>query len=477
MASRIRRLLTSRRLAVGLLATMAAWSAVAMSVPQASLDAAAASAWTASHPTLSAVARLLGLDSAFSSPLFGLALGILLVSTLTCAWERTRISLRGWRSAGTLSPGGLKRLQRNPELVVTIAPGTTVEQALSSAEDVARTLRLRVRRGPTLLEGSAGRVGLLGSPVFHWSLALLIAVIVAGRLTRAEGMVGVPVGERVLDAASSYRSLDAGPLYPGHSGLGITVDEVQESYSPDGLNLGVAVEVALWDGEREVARQLVYANHPLRYGTLMVHASDWGLAPSFSLEDSRGIETARSSALVDFLPGDSVRTDVSGFDITDSSGESRFGVDVSVPLDAEEPSVEITVTDLVTSDVPGAATLGVGEAFELPDGEKLRLAAVPRYGRLSVADDWSVVPIYALFAFATVGLSLAILTPHRRVRILAVEAEGRVSLHVVVQHDRGSAVFREEALDAFGRVGANGGRIRPSGGVTQSDERRNQPKG
>lgn len=467
MAGRIRRLPTSRRLAVWLLAGTAGWSAIAMSVPQVSRDPAAAASWIASHPTAGAVAQLLGLDRAFSSPAFATAMGILLVSTLLCAWERTRISLRGWRSAGTLSPGALGRLQRRPELLVPMAPDVTPDAALSSAEDVLRTMRLKVRRGPVLLEGSAGRVGLLGSPLFHWSLALLIAVIVAGRLTRAEGMIGVPVGERVPDVAESYRSLEAGPLYPGHSGLGITVEGVQEAYSPNGLNLGVAVEVALWEAEREVARQLVYANHPLRYGTLMVHASDWGLAPSFSLEDSRGVETARSSALVDFLPGDSVRTDVSGFDITDNAGESRFGIEVTVPLNAEEPSVEITVTDLTSSDAVGPIALGVGEAHELPGGERLRLMAVPRYGRLSIADDWSVTPMYALFALATVGLSLAILTPHRRVRILAVEAEGRVSLHVVVKHDRGSAVFREEALDAIGSLSTSGGETGSSGGVTQ----------
>lgn len=455
MALRIRRLLTSRRLAVWLLGATAVWSAVAMSVPQASLDPAAATAWAAAHPILHLVARAVGLDHAFSSPLFMAATTVLLLSTITCAWERTRTAVRRWRAAGTVSRGAVQRLKQRPDLVLATTPGTTGGQALDAAETCVRGLRLKVRRGPQLLEASAGRVGLLGSPVFHWSLVLLIAVILLGRMTRSEGLIGVPVGERVPDVAESYGSLDEGPLFGGHSRLDIAVEEVIDAYSPDGLDLGVAIDVVLRDGDREVARRLAYANHPLRYGSLLVHANDWGLAPSFSLEDSRGADVANTHALVDFLPEDTSSTSSGGFDVTDNAGASRYRVETRVPLLAKEPSVEMTVTDVATSAVLGSATLAVGDAYELPGGERVRLLGVPRYGRLSVADDWSVTPIYALFVIGTLGLSLAIFTPHRRVRVLVVESGVGVSLHVVVQHDRGSAVFRERALDVLGSAGAH----------------------
>jgi hypothetical protein len=61
-----------------------------------------------------------------------------------------------------------------------------------------------------------------------------------------------------------------------------------------------------------------------------------------------------------------------------------------------------------------------------------------------VVDDWSVYLIYGLFVIAGVGLSLAVFTPYRVVRLLLVEGPDGLFLHADARHARRDPLFTEK---------------------------------
>jgi hypothetical protein len=62
--------------------------------------------------------------------------------------------------------------------------------------------------------------------------------------------------------------------------------------------------------------------------------------------------------------------------------------------------------------------------------------------RVSVANDWSVAPIYALFCVAIAALAVAVIVPARRVAVMLVETEAGWSLHADTWHSRKDPTFR-----------------------------------
>jgi cytochrome c biogenesis protein ResB len=414
-ADRVRKVLTSRKVAAWLLAALAAWSAVGTSFRE----------W------------------AFSSPLFLGATTWLLLGTTLCAWERTRHSAREWKRRGVVTDALAERLRARPQATVRVGDGPA---ALGVAVTALRRMRLGVRSGPSLAEGAAGAWGLFGSPLFHWSLALLIAVVGLGQLTRSEGLMGVPVGESRPEEASSYGHLETGPLHLGHTGLEVAVTDLALEFPVDGIDRGPAPMVELRDEGGTVASQRVYPNNPLRYGRLLVHADDHGLAPVVSLLDSEGAEMARETFLSDFdetQPGGLAPVE---FGLGEAPGQpDRYTVRLVLFLpegDEEEGRIELEVARagslLVARDV------GTGERVELPTGEALVVESVGLYTRLSVADDWSVPYIYALLALASLGMSVAVFSPYRKVWVMLVEDEEGPGLNVRAKHWRGRPTFAED---------------------------------
>lgn len=446
--------LRSRRLAVGLIACSIAYAVVGTLVPQVSGGSSrAVDQWQLAHPWLAPVTRALGLHSAFSSPIFLTLAALLAIATTLCAWERTRSALALLRRAGSVSEAEVRRLQEHPGL--RIPASAPAETALPAAERELRRLRLRVRRGPKVLEASSGRLGLVGSPVFHWTLALLFLTIGVGRLTRAEGTIALPLGYAKQDVADSYEHQAAGPLYLGHSGLTLVATDLRPYKDPSGQDRGISPVIALSRGGVLLARQRVYPNNPLRDGALMIHATDYGLAPVVSAESSGTV--LKAEELVDFDESRPSGTSPATFDLNDGAGNRIVTVSLEVPLDRfggqrvqvmpKRPTVLAAVT------APGAQettfTLAVGQSRQLPGGIRLTLDRVVYFARVDIADDWSVYPIYLLFALAAIAVSASVTLPYRRVVVLAVEDGDGLALHAVLRHSHGAPLFAERVEAAL----------------------------
>lgn len=449
--NRIYRFLRSPRLALTLLVGLTVYAFIGTLVPQEFTSATRAAEWAAEHPSAAYLARMVGLNDAFVSPVFIAAVALLCASTAVCAVARTK-SARSAMVSGTLSRSAIEALEHRPGLVIGPISGASpgdANDALTRVADGLSAAGFRVRSGPRLVEGTRRLWGALGSPVFHWALVALLIVVAAGRLTRAEGLLVIPVGDRVVDETAAYDGrVEESRFYGGHTGLEFSAEDIRLNTKIAGILQGPTAVIVLRRDGREVARRRVYPNSPLRYGALLVHRSEqWGYAPLISVETSTGeiVGSTRAHILSTATLPDGVgpaRLELSG------AGGAVAIVAVEIPYEPAAPdgakvlsrSVRLTVRKSgETSSTPVVVQQGKTVAFGRD--YVLRFAERGYFVTVSVADDWSVPWIYGLFALAGIGVSVALLAPPRRVWVLRVEREGSTYLHVRARHSRGDPNF------------------------------------
>lgn len=480
-AARAVAFLRSRRLAVGLLLYVTAFSAIGTIVPQAAREPEKVAGWAARYPGIEPLVRALGLHDAFTAPIFLVPLAVLFLSTVACAWERTRAAARALRPSPGLTEADVARLTDRPHARIAAPTGLDGPAALAAARVGLERIGLRCRLGTRTGEAVGGRWGLLGSPLFHWSLAALFLVIGLGQLTRAEGMIGVPIGYSVPDVAASYGRWTPGPLYGERSsGLAFSASDFTLETPIDGIDRGPSAVITLRRGDTVVASQRVYPNNPLRHGTLMVHQNNYGLAVALEATGPDGRVAASARSLVDFDPARPSGTTPADLEMTTASG-ARYEVEVTVPADrrggevvAALPGRAVAALRISTAGTATVeATLTPGASVRLADGSRIHLVSVGYYTRLSVVDDWTVYPIYALFTIAAAGLCLAVFAPHRVVRLLAIEGAEGTMVHLVARHSRRDPLFAENVESAVrgalqGPVAQGPDGQRPDEGVVTS---------
>lgn len=397
-----------------------------------------------------------GYAQAYSHPVFLAALAWLGASTAVCAWERSGRMLRVWGSRGTLTPSQLERL-RASEPIPLPAQENSAETALDRVAATLRRRGLRVRKGPRLIEASSGVWALAGSPLFHWSLVILIVLIPLGRLSRSEGMIGVVEGASRVDEAASYGAFEAGPLNAGFSGLEIGVDQdMLLALEEDGIARGAAPTVTVAADGVELVRQRVYPNHPLRYGSLMIHMDDFGLGVLYSLEDASGASLP-GQAILDF--SDESRSmavpSVAAYEDDSGATVATFTIsaaDTDGAPDAADRRVTIAVERPGASDLTTVAA--AGDLLDLGDGWLLRVEHLGYYARLSVVDDWSVYWMYLFLVLAMVSVSVSVLVPHRYVFVLYDDSGQTPVLRVSARHGRGSPEFADSIRSSLSHTEA-----------------------
>lgn len=434
IASRVYDTLRSRRLAVVLLAALAVWAGLATLVPQ---GGAAGTAPSAAIPRW--LVGALGLDHAFSSPVFvGLA-ALLFCSTVACSLERSKSAVRLWRRAGR----DARSVSATRRWDFTVQ-AHDAEDAAALVNEAFRTAGLSVRVATDeMVFATSPRFGVWGSPAFHWLLALLVAIIAAGQLTRAEGMMGVPIGSSRIDARDSYGVVSEGPLHKRFSALTIAVPSLALTHMVGGIDRGPAPYVELYDGTERIAAGYVFPNHPLRYKSLVIHPSDIGLAVTLVAPDGTTID-----ALLDFDESGCVARSVSALEAAGPGGVTR--IDLSIPLDRVEgrcatalpraPRIEWVAT--------GPAGRLSGEAapkerFEPVPGFTVTVGSVGYYARLSVVDDWSVYPMYAVFVLAAIALAVALFVPYREAAAFIESGPAGTVVRVRARHSRRDPAFAQ----------------------------------
>jgi cytochrome c biogenesis protein ResB len=412
--------LASPRLAAILLLVVGVWSFLGTLVPQAPAGDARVVAWSMAHPVLAPFVSALGFHQTFSSPLFVATVLLLAASTAVCSWRRTRVALRRYRLLREITDEEAARLLSRPSFTVDVPADGPVDP-LDAATGALTTMGLRVKPRDGFNVAVSRPWAVLGSPVFHWALLLLILVILGGRLYRMEGLMGVPVNDARPLVAESFGLVDAGALYNFSTPPNrIRVDKMNLVYMVDGLDRGPAPTVSILKPDGSVAASgVVYPNNPLRYGSLIVHPSEIGLSPGFALVAQDGAQGERTNVIVDFSETTPGRTTAAEFELAAEQTADSIVASVTVPLQARNgeflqavpkpPSATFVLRPSSGGAPVASETVLVGGEIPLPNGLRLRLLDVGYYARLSIVDDPTIPLVYALLIIGMVAVSVSIL--------------------------------------------------------------------
>jgi len=458
--------LASPRVAAMLLLVVGVWSFIGTIVPQGDAASETVAKWAAANPAAEAVASALSLHKAFSSPIFVLMILLLAASTMVCAWRRTKVAMHRSRLLRDISDDDARQLVSRPTFSVEVASDGDESQTLGAVSGALRGTGLRPRGRDGMVVAVSRPWAVFASPVFHWALFALIIVMFVVQMTRAEGLMGVPVNESRPLTAESFGLLDRGALYAfKRSPLAIRVDRIDREYVIDGIDRGPAptVSILLPDGS-VAASQVVYPNSPMRYGSLMIHPGEIGLSPSFALVSKQGSQGERVSLIVDIDETSPSGTTAAEFAL-DSSSPDASGIlgSVTIPVKQTDVATESSsaagfrATFVLRPKDGGAVladkTLSVGEEIALPDGSKLRLLGVGNYARLSVVDDPSIPLVYALLVVALVAVSVSILG-RQSLAVVAVRTgeAGSRTVDVWFRDWRANKIRTEQAQEAVRAV-------------------------
>jgi cytochrome c biogenesis protein ResB len=458
------RFLGSAIFATWLLVIVGVWSMLATFVPQGAASNKAVAAWALGHPLIEPVVRAIGLHQAFTSPLFIACVLALGLSTALCAWDRTKVALHKRRTLKHAALTDEVSLADSHDFEIACDPGLSASEVLSIASETLAELGIQPkRRGDVLSSVSAGW-SVWGSPVFHWSLLALVLIMLVGNLARADGLMGVAVGQTKPDVAKSYGVLDAGPWHDwGRVKRSIRVDAFEPNYKSGGIDRGPTPTVSVLDESGNVIKtQRVYPNMTLKTGSLTIYPDNYGLAAHVSLVDSSGVETARSIQLIDVSDTATGGTVPAGaIEVNGASGSPLYRVSVTVPFErvngkfdrtlTADSNARVVVTSLDRTPVLDQ-TVGMGEDVALPTGGALRVSSTGYYARLSLVDDRSILLIYAGLIVAMCGLTLAVVARQQIVLATVIEGSDGVKLAAKVRLWRNASSTRGEIESELARA-------------------------
>jgi cytochrome c biogenesis protein ResB len=356
-------------LIIGEVAAISVASAVSTTLPQDN-EVEELGRFAARSPGLARVTAALGLHGIIGSPWFLACVGLALLSLVVVQADQWRRLRRTWGSR--LVPADLGRAQYRRELPVP--PG--------------KAAGLPVLR-------RAGRLGLLGSPLFH---AGLLTVVFAGTIRLlyfADAGAKLVEGDTLPDGPAGWHQFRRGPLAgPFALPRGLRLEEVLLSYYPSGPLKQVAGRFVLLgppqDEEREVA-----INSPLDLGSSSVYVLlSYGKVASLVHRTGSGEEL-----LTIWLdPADK-----------EWRGGQRLGGDREVRVRATRGEVDPERVEVRVSNgavLAAVAQMQLGNPVAIGPGESLELGRVAGWVSLRGSRDPSRPLFFAGIVVAITGILL-----------------------------------------------------------------------
>lgn len=407
-ASVVRALRAPRAVIAELLAICA--GALALAVVPQETDPAGHARFAEGSPRLATAARLLGLDQVLHAPWFLAAVALAACSLVLVQIDQWRRLARTWGAA----PGDAG-LASAPYRVSFVRPG--VGGAMRQAR--------RRRRG-----------GLLGAPVFHLGLLVVVVAALSRALLGATAVANVVEGETLEPGEAAWARQWPGWLAPRIAlDRPIRLDELRlERHSSGALrSLDARVLVGTGPGARSLD---VGINAPLSVDGAQVFLSHaFGLAALVSFESSG--ETAHRAVLLrqvdgrvfeggDALPG-AVELRLRAFWQDDRTGPSR------IELRAARGGALLAL-----------GPLEPGRPVALPGAGTLRLEGVRRWVRLDASRDSALPLAFTGFLLVALGAFLMVVVVPVDEWIVTEPAPGGERVTVALRPHRFAPMYEEK---------------------------------
>jgi cytochrome c biogenesis protein len=268
------------------------------------------------------------------------------------------------------------------------------------------------------------RWGPCGTVVAHLSFVVILLGFTASSLFGFKNSeFAVPVGTQVAVGNGTQLSVEATRFI--------------DTYTADGSPLDYASDLVLYDGGREVGRQTVRVNQPMRYGGVSFYQSFFGVAASMKVTDARGAVVYSGGVPLTWQSDDGTHSigqlplptqGLTVFVVGPASGQ------VDPDIKAGQMQIEVYRSG---SDTPASVKVLDQGTPSTVEGLSYTFERTRRFTGLIVSRDPGAALVWLGSAMLVLGIVLVFFFPHRRVwvRITPVGAGSQVRVASILRRD------------------------------------------
>ena len=388
----------------------------------------------------------LGLDHVYSTWWF-LALLILFGTSITaCSFTRQLPALKAARKWKFYNkPRQFKKLALSAEFNSKNKENASLNHLIQKLHQ--RNYKVfQEQDNENLLYARKGMIGRIGPIVVHIGIIVILLGSIFGAMTGFIGQEMIPSGETF----QVKNIFDAGPFAGAQipKDWAVKVNRFWIDYTPKGDVDQFYSDLSVVDKEgKELDRQTIFVNKPLRYKGVTFYQTNWGLS---------AVRVRVNNSPIFQLPMAQLNTNGNG---------RLWGTWVPTKPDMSE-GVSLIAKDLqgllLVYDPNGklATTVRTGMSVQV-NGVSLKILEVVGSTGLQIKADPGVPVVYAGFALLMLGV---IMSYFSHSQVWALQESGR--LYVGGKTNRAQVVFEREMLGIFDSLGSSS---EPEKQVTVSD--------
>ena len=326
------RQLTSMRTALILLMMLGLAAIPGSLLPQRPQNPMAVRQYFVDQPGLARWIDKAGGFDVYASSWFSAIYILLFISLIGCVLPRTFEHLKTMRALPPVTPKHLEKLEAHSTFA---GDGKDLERA----EKWLRKNRFRLRIQDGSISAEKGYVRETGNLLFHLSLILILIGVSVGSLFGMKGSAIITTGERFINLATSYDSLDYGKITNETSlnTFSIKLNKFVATYDPvTNIPLDYSAFVTTIDELGKQQDQVIKVNSPLTFGTTRVYLQANGYSPFVTVRDSVGNVTFQGA--IPFLPQDTNLRSIGAIKVPEASPQIGF-VSSFVPTYERDPKM------------------------------------------------------------------------------------------------------------------------------------------
>jgi cytochrome c biogenesis protein len=326
------RQLTSMRTALILLMLLGLAAIPGSLLPQRPQNPMAVREYFANQPGLARWIDRAGGFDVYASSWFSAIYILLFISLIGCVLPRTFEHFKAMRALPPVTPKNLEKLEAHS---VFVGDG----QDLERAEKWLRKNRFRLRIQDGSISAEKGYVRESGNLLFHLSLILILIGVSVGALFGMRGSAIITTGERFINLATSYDSLDYGKLTDETSlnTYSVRLNKFVATYDPvTNIPLDYSAFVTTIDELGNQKDQVIQVNKPLTFGTSRIYLQANGYSPFVTVRDEAGNVTFQGA--VPFLPQDTNLRSIGSIKVPEATPQLGF-VSSFVPTYERDPQM------------------------------------------------------------------------------------------------------------------------------------------
>ena len=326
------RQLTSMRTALILLMMLGLAAIPGSLLPQRPQNPMAVRQYFVDQPGLARWIDKAGGFDVYASSWFSAIYILLFISLIGCVLPRTFEHFKTMRALPPVTPKHLEKLEAHSAFA---GDGKDLERA----EKWLRKNRFRLRIQDGSISAEKGYVRETGNLLFHLSLILILIGVSVGSLFGMKGSAIITTGERFINLATSYDSLDYGKITNETSlnTFSIKLNKFVATYDPvTNIPLDYSAFVTTIDELGKQQDQVIKVNSPLTFGTTRVYLQANGYSPFVTVRDSVGNVTFQGA--IPFLPQDTNLRSIGAIKVPEASPQIGF-VSSFVPTYERDPKM------------------------------------------------------------------------------------------------------------------------------------------